>query len=67
MRQVRFRWDSPCPIPSKISGSVHVTSKQNIYIYFMLSGRISRNIGENIFRSYSGSTNENTGFNVFVS
>ena len=31
--------------------------KENI-IYFMLSGRISRNIGENIFRSYSGTNSE---------
>ena len=30
----------------------------------MLSGRISRNIGENIFRSYTGTTNENTDFHV---
>ena len=34
--------------------------------YFMLSGRISRNIGENIFRSYTGSTSENTDFHVLV-
>ena len=33
--------------------------------YFMLSGRISRNIGENIFRSYTG-TSENTDFHVLV-
>ena len=32
--------------------------------YFMLSGRISRNIGENIFRSYTGTTSENTDFHV---
>ena len=32
----------------------------------MLSGRISRNIGENIFRSYTGSTSENTDFHVLV-
>ena len=36
------------------------------YIYFMLSGRISRNIGKNIFRSYTGSTSENTDFHVLV-
>ena len=37
-------------------------------IYFMLSGRISRNSGENIFRSYTGrsSTSENTDFHVLV-
>ena len=34
--------------------------------YFMLSGRISRNIGENIFRSYTGNTSENTDFRVLV-
>ena len=28
----------------------------------MLSGRISRIIGENIFRSYTGTTSENTNF-----
>ena len=32
----------------------------------MLSGRISSNIGENIFRSYTGSTSENTNFHVLV-
>ena len=32
----------------------------------MLSGRISRNIGENIFRSYTGPTSENTDFHVPV-
>ena len=39
---------------------------QNIFVYFMLSGRISRNISENIFRSYTGSTSENTNFHVVV-
>ena len=38
----------------------------NIVVYFMLSGRISRNIGENIFRSYTGTTSENTDFHVLV-
>ena len=32
----------------------------------MLSGRISRNISENIFRSYTGTTSENTDFEVLV-
>ena len=32
----------------------------------MLFGRISRNIGENIFRSYTGNTIENTDFHVLV-
>ena len=32
----------------------------------MFSGRISRNIGENIFRSYTGTTNENTDFMFFL-
>ena len=34
--------------------------------YFMLSDRISRKIGENIFRSYTGTTSENTDFHVLV-
>ena len=32
----------------------------------MLSGKISRNIGENIFQSYTGSTSETTDFIVLV-
>ena len=32
----------------------------------MLSGRISGNIGENIFRSYTGTTSENNDFHVLV-
>ena len=32
----------------------------------MLSGRISRNIGENIFRSHTGTIIENTDFHVLV-
>ena len=32
----------------------------------MLSGRISRNIGENIFGSYTGTTSENTDFRILV-
>ena len=32
----------------------------------MFSGRISRNIGEDIFRSYTGTTSENTDFHVLV-
>ena len=35
-------------------------------IYFMLSGRISRNISENIFRSYTGSTSKNTDIHVLL-
>ena len=34
--------------------------------YVMLSGRIWKNIGENIFRSYAGTTSENTNFHVLV-
>ena len=34
--------------------------------YIMFSGRISRIIGENIFRSYTGTTSENTDFHVLV-
>ena len=43
-----------------------ITSVHNKIVYFMLSGRISRNIGENIFRSYTGTTSENTDFHVLV-
>ena len=35
-------------------------------VYFMLSGMILRNIGENIFRSYTGATSKNTDFHVLV-
>ena len=34
--------------------------------YFMLSGRISRNICENIFWSYTSITSKNTDFHVLV-
>ena len=34
--------------------------------YFMLSGRISRNSSENIFRSYTSTISENTDFHVLV-
>ena len=37
-----------------------------IRLYFMFSGRISRNIGGNIFRSYTGTTSENIDFHVLV-
>ena len=40
--------------------------KINMNFYFLLSSRISRNIGENIFRSYTGTTSENTDFHVLV-
>ena len=40
-------------------------NRNNLH-HFMLSGRISRNIGENIFRSYTGTTGENTDFHVLV-
>ena len=42
---------------------LHMT---NTFIYFILSGRISRNIGENIFRSYTGTTSENTDYHFLV-
>ena len=32
----------------------------------MLSGKISRNIGENIFQSYTGTASEKTDFQVLV-
>ena len=38
----------------------------NYNYYFMFSGRISRNIVGNIFRSYTGTTSENTDFHVLV-
>ena len=34
--------------------------------YFMLSGRISKNISENVLRSNTGTTSENTDFHVLV-
>ena len=37
-----------------------------ILVYFILSGRMSRNIAENIFRSYTENTIENTDFHVLV-
>ena len=44
---------------------VHGTLR--LIFYFMLSGRISRNIGENIFQyNYAGTTSENTDFHVLV-
>ena len=39
---------------------------ENNPFYFMLSGRISRNIGENIFRSNTSSTSENIDFHVLA-
>ena len=41
---------------------LHIEQKKKFH-YFMLSGRISRNIGDNIFRSYTG---VNTDFHVLV-
>ena len=38
----------------------------NLVDYLMLSSRISRNIGENILRFYTGTTGENTDFHVLV-
>ena len=40
----------------------------NIYraYYFMLSGRISRNIDENIFQSYTSTTSDNTEFTFLL-
>ena len=49
---------------SQDNESVSISGKM-IY-YFMLSGRISRNISENIFLSYTSSISENTDFHVFV-
>ena len=41
-------------------------TKYAFLVYFMLSGRISRNSSENIFRSYTGTTSENTDFHVLL-
>ena len=49
---------------AKIERKKKTNNIRNSGIYFMLSVRISRNIGENIFRSYTGSTSENTDFHV---
>ena len=52
---------------SKLKADDTLDITQNIRLfYFMLSSRISRNIGENIFRSYTGSTSENTDFHFLV-
>ena len=48
-------------------GSINTVQRKRGEIkkyYFMLSGRTSSNIGENIFRSYTGTTSENTDFHV---
>ena len=42
---------------------LRTTGKRNTF-YVMLSGRVSINMGENIFRSYTGTTIENTDFLV---
>ena len=59
-----------CPISTTYYARINprictMLCEKNVY-YFMLSGKISRNIGENIFRSYTGTTSENTDFHVFV-
>ena len=51
---------NPCKL------SFRQNSSQNSGHYSMLSCRISRNIGENMFRSYTGTTIENTDFHVLV-
>ena len=71
MKQVKF-----CRNLSSFNDPEVESCHKNIYVgkeenvdnacYFMLSGRISRNIGENIFRSYTGTTSENTDFHVLV-
>ena len=50
----------------EVKVKVDIVTSSDIKIYFMLSGRISRNIGKNIFRSYTGTTSENTDFHVLV-
>ena len=54
---------NPLPVLNKNSQS---HGPEWLHFYFVLSGRISRNIGENIFPSYTGSTSENTDFHVLV-
>ena len=49
----------------KVCSNIRFTCN-NIYNDFMLSGRISRKSSENIFRSYTGRTSENTDFHVLV-
>ena len=51
---------------ARVSLCCHLISISNRSVYFMLSCRISRNIGENIFRSYTGTTSENADFHVLV-
>ena len=43
---------------------VYCGNVYNTTDYFMLSGRISRNISENIFLSYTGTTSENNDFHM---
>ena len=44
------------------SSPLLIEHDSNTLFYFMLYGRISRNIGENIFGSYIGTTSENIDF-----
>ena len=62
VKHLSFGKDFDCSI-NKITNLYSPTNNQ---IYFMLSSRISRNIGENIFRSYTDMTSENTDFHVLV-
>ena len=58
--------DNVITIISSIFYNVFYPFLEDISIYFMLSSRISRNIRENIFQSYIGTTSENTDFHVLV-
>ena len=50
----------------EVKVKVDIVTRGDIKIYFILPGRISKNIGGNIFRSYTGTTSENTDFFVLV-
>ena len=61
--RLQIKFDS---IRVNFQGNYSPTVPQEHSFYFMLSGMISRNIDENIFRSYAGTTGENTDFHVLV-
>ena len=63
------KYRAPCHLSGKPGSdriNFDLSPKKKILYLFHAFGRISRNIGENIFRSYTGSTSENTDFHVLV-
>ena len=54
------------PVVSRCHEKIIAHTKLQDHSLFHASGRISGNIGENIFRSYGGTTSENTDFHVLV-